>query len=108
MKERIKNIVNTFTIDGQTFSVILTKHAELRLSQRNIDQFQAIGLILSLGKERILSYINSEEDIMIIDKVNNFSVCVAITDSEITIITVINNADIWVKEGTKICNLELK
>jgi hypothetical protein len=38
--------VNTFTINGQSFSIRLTDHAELRLKQRNVDLFMAVGSIL--------------------------------------------------------------
>jgi hypothetical protein len=92
--------VHTFNINGKKFSIRLTDHAELRLSQRKIDLFQAVGLILSLGQDKILEYRDSNKDVMIMDKVNNFSVCVDIDGNIINIVTVIDNADIYVKQGT--------
>jgi|GEM_PF-2493413 len=97
--------VNTFTINGQSFSIRLTDHAELRLKQRNIDLFQTVGSILSLGEERILSYKDAGKDIMIIDKEKGFSIVAAIEGNTIMIVTVIDKADVFVKSGTTAVNL---
>jgi len=104
MKKRGKSI-NQFTLNNQTFSIRLTDHAELRLSQRKIDLFQVTGAILSLGQERILSYQNSDRDVLIQDKANNFAVVIAITCSTITIITVIDSCDCWSRQGTDVVNI---
>lgn len=97
--------VNTFSINGQSFSIRLTDHAELRLKQRNVDLFQAIGSLLSLGEERILSYKDAGKDIMIIDKEKGFSIVAAIEGNTIMIITVIDKGDVYVKSGTTAVNL---
>jgi len=97
--------VNTFTINGNTYSIRLTEHAEFRLKQRNIDLFQAIGTILSLGQERITEYKNSNKDVFIMDKVNNFSIVLTIESNTIYIITLIDKSDCYVKENTIAVNL---
>jgi hypothetical protein len=97
--------INQFTIKGKTYSIRLTKHAELRLTQRKLDLYQAIGAILSLGKNRITEYAGSNRDIMILDKVNNFAVVINIKYRTIIIVTVIDKADCWVKKGTDVINL---
>jgi hypothetical protein len=97
--------VNTFTIENKTYSIRLSEHAELRLKQRNIDLYQAIGSILSLGKERITDYAGSNRDIFIMDNANNFSVVCNIEYRTITIITVIDKADCYIKDGTIAINL---
>ena len=104
MKKRGKSI-NQFTLNNQTFSIRLTDHAELRLSQRNIDLFQVTGAILALGQTRIINYQNSDRDILIQDKVNGFAVVIAITGGTITIITIIDSCDCWSKNGTDVINI---
>ena len=97
--------VNTFTIDKKTYSIRLTDHAQLRLQQRNIDLFQVIGSILSLGENRITEYQNTNRDIFIMDKQNNFSIVFTIEQNTIYIITVIDSADCYIKSGTIAVNL---
>lgn len=97
--------VNQFTLNNQTFSIRLTDHAELRLGQRKIDLFQVTGAILSLGQNRIMSYQNSDRDILIQDKVNNFAVVIDIIGCIITIITIIDSSDCWSKVGTDVVNI---
>ena len=97
--------MHTFTINGKTYSIRLSDHAELRLKQRNIDLFQAIGAILSLGENRITKYSGADKDIFIMDKEHNFSVVCNITSHTITIVTCIDNADCFIKDGTIAINL---
>ena len=97
--------VNQFTINRKTFSIRLTDHAEIRLFQRKIDLFRVTGAILALGEERILAYKNSNRDVLIQDKANNFAVVITIDYNTITIITIIDSADCWAKNGTDVINL---
>lgn len=103
--KKVGHSVNTFTINNQNFSIRLTDHAELRLKQRNIDLFQAIGSILSLGEKRITEYQNANRDIFIMDKEHNFSIVIAIESNTIYIVTVIDKADCFIKSGTIAVNL---
>jgi len=98
-------MINSFTIADKTYSIRLTNHAQQRLNQRNIDLFQVIGSILSLGKKTITAYSGSNKDIFIMDKEHNFSIVCNITGCTITIVTVIDNADCWIKNGTIAVNL---
>jgi len=97
--------INQFTLNNQTFSIRLTDHAALRLSQRKVDLFQVTGAILSLGQTRIISYQNSDRDVLIQDKVNGFAVVIVITGCIITIITIIDSSDCWSKVGTDVVNI---
>jgi len=92
--------INTFTINNKTYSIRLSSHAKQRLQQRNIDLYQVTGSILSLGEKTITEYSGSNRDIFIMDKVNNFSIVCNITNNTITIVTVIDNCDCWIKNGT--------
>jgi len=105
MKHKRGHSINQFTLNKRTFSIRLTDHAEIRLNQRHIDLFRVTGAILSLGEERILNYKNSNRDILLQDKANNFAVVFSIDFNTITIITVIDSVDCWSKEGTDVVNL---
>lgn len=104
-KRKVGHLVNTFSINGNNFSIRLSSHAEMRLKQRNIDLFQTVGNILSLGEKRIMEYSHSDRDIMVMDKRNNFSMVFYIDNCTIYIITVIDKVDCYVKEGTTAINI---
>ena len=99
-KRKAGTSINTFTINNKTYSIRLSSHAKQRLQQRNIDLYQVTGSILSLGEKTITEYSGSNRDIFIMDKVNNFSIVCNITNNTITIVTVIDNCDCWIKNGT--------
>ena len=98
-------MINSFTIANKTYSIRLTNHAKQRLTDRNIDLFQVTGSILSLGQKTITAYAGSNRDIFIMDKEHNFSIVCNISACTITIITVIDSADCWIKQGTTAVNL---
>lgn len=104
MKKRGKS-VNQFIINGQQFSIRLTDHASERLTERNIDLFQAIGAILGLGEQRILAYQNTKRDILLQDIKNGFAIVFAIECNTIMIITLIDSIDCFALKGTDIVNL---
>ena len=97
--------INQFTLNNKTYSIRLTKHAEQRTKERQIDLFQVTGSILSLGQQTIEYYSGNNRDIFIMDKVNNFSIVCNITNNTITIVTVIDNCDCWIKNGTIAVNI---
>lgn len=103
--KKVGKCMHQFTINNQTYSIRLSEHAKMRLKQRNIDLFMAIGSILSLGQERITEYKNSNKDIFIMDNEHNFSIVIAITNNTITIVTVIDKCDCYVKNNTIAANL---
>ena len=104
-KRKAGTSINTFTLNNKTYSIRLSSHASQRLQQRNIDLYQTTGSILSLGEKTITAYSGSNRDIFIQDKPNNFSVVCNITNRTITIVTVIDNSDCWIKQGTIAVNL---
>ena len=97
--------INQFTLNNKTYSIRLTKHAEQRTKERQIDLFQVTGSILSLGQQTIEYYSGNNRDIFIQDKPNNFSIVCNITAYTITIVTVIDNCDCWIKNGTIAVNI---
>lgn len=104
-KRKAGHQVTQFTIQNKTYSIRLTNHAEDRLKQRNIDIYQTIGSILSLGEKRIQYYSGSNRDIFIMDKENGFSIVCNIELRTITIVTVIDKIDCFVRAGTIAVNL---
>lgn len=98
-------MINSFTIANKTYSIRLTNHAQQRLIDRQLDLYQVTGSILSLGQKTITVYSGSNRDIFIMDKVNNFSIVCNITGCTITIVTVIDSIDCWIKQGTTAINL---
>lgn len=104
-KKKVGHSINTFTINNNTYSIRLSNHAQQRLTQRNLDLYQVTGSILSLGQQQIEYYAGSNRDIFIKDSQNNFSVVCNIVKNTITIVTVIDNADCWIKSGTIAVNL---
>jgi hypothetical protein len=98
-------MVNTFTLNNKTYSIRLSDHASERLQQRNIDLFQAVGAILSLGENRITEYSGNNRDIFILDNEHNFSVVCNIEFRTITIVTAIDKVDCFIKSGTIAINL---
>jgi len=97
--------INTFTINNKTYSIRLSQHAKQRLTDRNIDLYQTTGSILSLGEKTITAYSGSNRDIFIMDKEHNFSIVCNISACTITIITVIDSIDCWIRQGTIAINL---
>jgi hypothetical protein len=93
-------MISTFTIANKTYSIRLSSHAQQRLQQRQLDLYQITGSILSLGEQTITEYAGSNRDIFIMDKEHNFSIVCNITNRTITIVTVIDTADCWIKQGT--------
>ena len=93
-------MISTFTITDKTYSIRLTAHAKQRLLDRNLDLYQVTGSILSLGQQNIEQYSGSNRDIFIMDKEHNFSIVCNITYRTITIVTVIDTTDCWIKQGT--------
>lgn len=104
----------TFEIEGCPFEVVVTSHAEIRMSQRNVQKFACYGSIVSLG-DRLLDMLNCEE-FCIMDKELDIAVCCAVhyeSDSkgmpivEIHIITVLDSSNFYVKDGVNVYELSI-
>lgn len=97
--------VSIYKINDITFEVRISKHADDRLQQRKLDIFMVTGAIFSLGQKRINDYRDTGRDIFVMDKTNDLSVVCCIEGNIITIITVLDKADCYVKNGTDVINL---
>lgn len=106
--------ITTYTVanDHHNWSVKVqaSKHAQKRFDQRNIDVdwFVLAADVMSLGKS-ILSRIG--RDVAVIDKKHDITIIVEIArigkrECEVNIITILDKADCFVKNGTEIHKLK--
>lgn len=97
--------MSLYKINDITFEVRISEHADLRLKQRKLDIFMVTGAIFSLGQTKINDYRDTGRDIFVMDKINKLSVVCCIEGNIITIITVLDKIDCYIKTGTDIVNL---
>lgn len=95
----------SFNINGRDIDIIASGHAVGRMMERNVNEFVVAGNVIALGPERIQKLQASRDEAMIIDEDKNVSVVVGFSQRRITIITVIDKANVFVKKGTEICKL---
>ena len=102
--------ITKISMDNKNIEIVISIHAEERLHDRmkksNINEWNLVGNIVMLGT-KLIEYAEEHEEFAIIDNNLNFSViCGAekVDDKnvKITIITIINKANIWVKDATSI------
>lgn len=99
------NQIASIKINNKSYNVVASRHAEERMIQRNVDKFVVAGAVLALGPARIAEMQKNRDEAIIIDKNNNTSVVVGFNPHVITIITVINKSNVFVKENTQIYNI---
>ena len=104
MKQK-KKCIATIDIGSSTYSVRISNHAQKRMQERNISEYVVAGNILTLGKKRLLQLQKAEEDFIIIDDITKTSIVAGFKRNTITIITVIDKSNIFVKSETQIVNL---
>jgi len=94
-----------FSYNGTEFKIRTTEHSLLRFKERGINVDIACGDVIALGKERLYNYAKTGDDVAIIDKDNNITTIITFENTQIRIRTIIQRANVWIKEGTKIYNL---
>jgi len=87
------------------YKILASRHSLQRSRQRSVDMLQVVGAILTFGAQKLDEYSDNQADVMLIDENNNFSVVFAVKKAKIEIITVIDKADCFVKNGTAIAKL---
>ncbi len=88
-------------LDGKSFRVEGTTHALKRMEERDIDQELVTAIILTLN-DRLLDYNNTGEEVAIIDQDNNLAVIIEVREHKAVVITVIDRANIHIKDGTRL------
>ncbi|SKA04506.1 DUF4258 domain-containing protein [Selenihalanaerobacter shriftii] len=86
-------------LDSRYFRIESTTHALQRMKERAIESDVVTGIILSLG-DKLLNYNNSGDEIAIVDQENNLAVIIEVRECKAVVITVIDRANIHIKDGT--------
>ena len=92
-------LLNETYFDEKYFRIEGTTHALERMEEREIDQELAVAIILSLD-EKLLEYNDTGEEVAIIDQEHNLAVIIEVREFKAVVITVIDRANIHVKDGT--------
>lgn len=95
----------SFNINGRDIDIIASGHAVGRMIERDVNEYVVAGNVIALGPERIQQLQATRDEAIIIDEDKNVSVVVGFSQRRITIITVIDKANVFVKKGTEICKL---
>ncbi len=90
-----------FDLAGRDFRIEGTTHALHRMEERKIEKNLAVSIILSLEK-KLLGYNNTGEEVAVIDQANNLAVIIEVREYKAVIITVIDRANIHIKDGTQL------
>jgi len=101
MKTKSKSIAQ-LKIENQDYSIRATIHAQERMEERNIDKHQAVSIILALGEKRITDLQKENEEAIIIDRERDAAIVIGFKGNKIQIITVIDKANVFIKEGTRV------
>ncbi len=88
-------------LDDKYFRVESTTHALKRMQERDIDRSLVTAIILSLD-QKLLDYNDTGEEVAIIDQENNLAVIIEVRDFKAVVITVIDRANIHIKDGTSL------
>lgn len=94
-------LLGEFEIVNKDFRIESTTHALKRMKERGIKKRIVMNVVMSLDC-KVLNYNNSGEEIAIIDEKNDLAVIIEVRLDKIVIITVIDRANIHIKEGTRL------
>ena len=94
-------LIGEFEIINKDFRIESTSHALQRMQERGIERRSVIEVIMGLDA-KVLLYNNSGEEIAISDQQHNIAVIIEVRMDKVVIITVIDRADIHIKDGTRL------
>lgn len=92
-------LLDEFFIINKGFRIESTIHALQRMEERNIEQSVVLEVIKGLD-HKVLLYNNSGEEVAIIDQEHDIAVIIEVRFNKVVIITVIDKANIHIKDGT--------
>ena len=95
----------TIKLGTQMLVIKATNHSLERMEQRNVDEYLVISNIMGLGAETIERLQTNNEEAIIIDNNTNTSIVIGFSKKAITVITVINKSNVFVKTGTEIVRI---
>ncbi len=94
-------LLGEFEIINKDFRIESTTHALQRMEERDIDTQVVRDVVMSLD-HKVLNYNNSGEEIAIIDQEHDIAVIIEVRLDKVVIITVIDRANIHIKDGTRL------
>lgn len=95
-----------FEIGKNTYHIVPSDHAVARMSERKITDDQIIDNVLSLSTNQVKELTRDESEVIIIDKENGVSIVAGFNKKGIiTIITVINKKNPFIKRNTLAINI---
>ncbi|AGB41955.1 hypothetical protein Halha_2061 [Halobacteroides halobius DSM 5150] len=94
-------LLSEFMLNGKCFRVEGTTHALERMKEREVDEELVAAIVLSLD-HKLLEYNNTGEEVAIIDQEHNLAIIIEVREFKAVVITVINKANIHIKDGTKL------
>jgi hypothetical protein len=98
-----------FKFNGRQYETRCTEHSLDRFNDHGLNIDEALGSIVSLGKQRLDYFANEGADVAIIDKLQHQTVIITFESegnyTQIRIATIIPRDRVFIKEGTKIYTL---
>lgn len=94
-------LLSEVEIMNKDFRIESTTHAARRMEEREIDKSIVIDVVKGLDV-KLLLYNNTGEEIAIIDQLQDIAVIIEVRLNKIVIITVIDRANIHIKDGTRL------
>lgn len=99
----------TYIYEGTEIQIVITRHADERMEERGILLTPVYGAVVAVT-DHILD-LKSGEEFAILDKDLGVAIIgnikCAKCDIAVTIFTVVDSANVWVKNGTTVIPLEL-
>jgi hypothetical protein len=89
-------------IEGRRYGLRATAHAIQRMAERGVDAYVVTGNVLALGAERLLDLQRAQEEAIVIDTVTNTAIVIGFKANTIMVITVLNKANVYIKDNTRI------
>ncbi|ADL11963.1 DUF4258 domain-containing protein [Acetohalobium arabaticum] len=86
-------------LDDHYFRIESTTHAMDRIKERSIDISLVTSIILNLGN-KLLDYNDTGDEVAVVDQKNNLAVIIEVREGKAVVITVIDRANIHIKDGT--------
>ena len=94
-------LLGEINILDKAFRIESTTHAFERMDERNIEKKKVIDVIEGL-RYKVLLYNNTGEEIALIDQEHDLAVIIEVRLNKVVVITVIDRANIHIKEGTRL------
>lgn len=92
-------LLGKLVVKGEFFRVESTAHALKRMKERGVEDDVVINTLQELSY-KIMVYNDTGEEIAVIDQEHDLAVIVEVRMNKVVVITVIDRADIYLKDGT--------